>query len=162
MSEWVTGRTESDVDAAKALMAEIRNNIRTDSTWSLDNLTLSQKITINTGMLNSEVISRIWNDTLTLKENLEDNGYYPKDIKQPFVYDETRPESLREGYEQFLINAQNMRVAFFVLSSTPLAPDYVYGFSEMNQIETIFRDIENEWYVMNANIRECGTFECGG
>lgn len=161
MSEWVTGRTESDVDAAKALMAEIRNNIRTDSTWSLDNLTLSQKITINMGMLNSEVISRIWDDVLTLKENLEDNGYYPKDIKQPFVYDETRPESLREGYEQFLINAQNMRVAFFVLPSTPFAPDYVYGFSEMNQIETIFRDIEHEWYVMNSNIRECGTFECG-
>ena len=98
MSEWVTWRTEADVDAAKALMTEIRNNIRTDTTWSLDNLTLSQKITINTGTLNSAVISRIWADTQTLKENLEANGYYPKDIKQPFVYDETRPESLREGY----------------------------------------------------------------
>jgi len=161
MSEWVTWRTETDVDAAKALMAEIRNNIRTDSTWSLDNLTLSQKITINTGMLNSEVISRIWADTQTLKENLKSNGYYPKDVKQPFLYDETRPESLREGYEQFLLNAQNMRVAFFVLPSTPLVPDYVYGFSEMNQIETIFRDVEHEWYVMNSNIRECGTFESG-
>ena len=161
MSEWVTGRTESDVDAAKALMAEIRNNIRTDSTWSLDNLTQAQKSVINTGMLNSDVISRIWGNVQTLKESLEDNGYYPKDIKQPFVYDETRPESLREGYEQFLINAQNMRVAFFVLPSTPLVPDYVYGISEMNQIETIFRDIEHECYVMNSNIRECGTFECG-
>ena len=64
-------------------------------------------------------------------------------------------------YNNIFLNLNKLKMAFYVYSTTPNTPAYLYDFQSANNIEKILVDIESMITDMSSRFRECNTFECG-
>lgn len=143
----ITDRTSADVTNAKTLRLKMQAG---------QTLTEAEKTAFERGACTITMLNRIENAKKTLVDSLKDKGYYTGANYKTWTYSDIFGGT---DYTTFLNDIRNLRYAFYMQS--PLAPDYLYGYKEANDIEQILVDIESYINSMVENYKICGTFVCG-
>lgn len=147
----ITDRTQEDVDSAK--------NIIDSKVKLFLELTDEDLITLERGTIGIGTINRIGSKQEELKNKMESNGYFVKNIKtKTWDYSDIFGET---DFLQLINNTILLKEAFFVYSDTPQNAYPSYDYKNINNLEKILVDIENILDYMIANFRECGTFYSG-
>lgn len=147
----ITDRTQEDVDSAK--------NIIDSKVKLFLELTDEDLITIERGTIGIGTINRIGSKQEELKNKMESNGYFVKNIKtKTWDYSDIFGET---DFLQLINNTILLKEAFFVYSDTPANIYLSYDYENINNLEKIIVDIEKILDYMIANFRECGTFYSG-
>lgn len=145
----ITNRTAQDVELAKTLRLKLQAG---------QDLTLSETEQIERGSCTITMLNRIESKMQELADIL--NGYsYQNHI-------ETKEWQVTElldypNYWRILNNLHKLKNAYYAYQTTPLTPQYMYGYKEANDIEKILVDIENMINDMVGRFKICGTFNCG-
>ena len=147
----ITDRTKADVDSAKEII---------DSKVKLFlELTDSELQTLERGTIGIGTINRISTKQISLKNKMESNGYFVKNINTKiWDYNDIFGEN---DFLQLINNTFLLRKAFFTYSDTPANVYLSYDYENINNLEKILVDIEKILDYMIANFRECGTFYSG-
>lgn len=147
----ITDRTKADVDSAKEII---------DSKVKLFlELTDSELQTLERGTIGIGTINRISNKQISLKNKMESNGYFVKNINTKiWDYNDIFGEN---DFLQLINNTVLLRDAFFTYLDTPANVYLSYDYENINNLEKILVDIEKILDYMIANFRECGTFYSG-
>lgn len=147
----ITDRTQEDVDSAK--------NIIDSKVKLFLELTDEDLITLERGTIGIGTINRIGSKQEELKNKMEINGYFVKNIKtKTWDYSDIFGET---DFLQLINNTILLKEAFFVYLDTPKKAYPSYDYKNINNLEKILVDIENILDYMIANFRECGTFYSG-
>lgn len=147
----ITDRTKADVDSAKEII---------DSKVKLFlELTDSELQTLERGTIGIGTINRISTKQISLKNKMESNGYFVKNINTKiWDYNDIFGEN---DFLQLINNTVLLRDAFFTYLDTPANVYLSYDYENINNLEKILVDIEKILDYMIANFRECGTFYSG-
>ena len=146
----IYNRTASDVETAKTL----RSLLQAGNT-----LTSEQISALERGSCTVTMLNRVESKQAELMTIL--NGYaYMVHIENKTDWQTTDIFTFQD-HQRLLNNLDKLKQAFFVYTSTPITPTYMYGFQEANSIEKILVDIEAMIEDMEGRFRKCGTFECG-
>lgn len=147
----ITDRTKADVDSAKEI---IDSKVKLFLELTDEDLQILERGTIGIGTIN-----RISNKQISLKNKMESNGYFVKNINTKiWDYNDIFGEN---DFLQLINNTVLLRDAFFTYSDTPANVYLSYDYENINNLEKILVDIENILDYMIANFRECGTFYSG-
>lgn len=122
-------------------------------------LTSDEKIILDKGFLTISTINRIEEKQAELSLELQKIGYFNATIETK-VWSNENVFGMTD-FRRIIDNAEHLRKAFFVHSTTPLAPEPKYHFKVLNDLEKILYDIEEMINFVKQNYEECGNFECG-
>ena len=146
----IYNRTASDVENAKTL----RGLLQAGNTLTNEQISALERGSCTVNMLN-----RIENKQAELAAILSGYAYM---VHIENKTDWQNEEIFTHQHHQRLINnLDKLKAAYYIYSSTPITPTYMYDFQSANDIEKILEDIENMIEDMKSRFRECGTFECG-
>lgn len=147
----ITDRTKADVDSAKEI---IDSKVKLFLELTDEDLQIIERGTIGIGTIN-----RISTKQISLKNKMESNGYFVKNINTKiWDYNDIFSEI---DFLQLINNTILLRDAFFTYSDTPANVYLSYDYENINNLEKILVDIEKILDYMIANFRECGTFYSG-
>lgn len=121
-------------------------------------LTEVEKAVFERGAFTVNTLNRIENKQSEISLLLKKYGYWNYIVNK--TYDMTQILQYSD-YLRILDNLNKLKNAFYIYSTTPNTPSYMYGYKEANDIEKILVDIENMISGMTNKFRECGTFQCG-
>ena len=143
----ITDRTATDINTSKTLRLKIQAG---------QTLTDSEMQAFERGACTNTMLNRIESAQKELAGLLNKYGYFVTiqnkidwSINDIFDY---------SNYMRLLGNLNKLKNAFYVYSTTPETPVYMY---EANRIEKILVDIESNINYMKSKFRQCGTFDCG-
>lgn len=142
-------RTLTDVHNTDLLRKKIQSG---------QQLTEVEKAVFERGAFTVNTLNRIENKQSEISLLLKKYGYCNYIINK--TYDMTQILQYSD-YLRILDNLNKLKNAFYIYSTTPNTPSYMYGYKEANDIEKILVDIENMIGGMTSKFRECGTFQCG-
>lgn len=147
----ITNRTKDDVEAAKQIRLNIQQNGLAPND---DEIEILERGTYTINSLNrvesKQEQLRDWLNSYGYRVNTEHKtNWVEADL---FTY---------QDHQRILNNLKALRKAFFVFSTTPVTPNYIFNWQNANSIEKILVDLEEEFATMIDYFRECGTFECG-
>lgn len=146
----VTDRTAADVETAKMLIKKIQSG---------QTLTTSEKTAIERGTCTYTMLNRIEAKQKELVELL--NGYgYMVSIDNKINWKRTDLYT-KQNHDRLLNNLNNLKDAYYTYQGTPTTPDYLFNYTNANDVEKILVDIENIIDDMVTRFRECNTFYCG-
>ena len=143
-------RTQNDVDAAL--------DLRNTKVKSFAELTESEILTLERGMLTINTLNRIENKQKEIKE-LFSNIAISVDIQNK-VWDNTEIFD-KTNFERILNNLNILIENFCVYSNTPNVPNVSYHFEDINSIEKILFDLEELYNKTLQSFKHCGTLYCG-
>ena len=147
----IYNRTASDVETAKTLrgLLQARNTLTSEQIAELERLSCTD-----------DMLNRVENKQAELAVILSGYAY--------MVHIENKTDWQNEEifthqhHQRLLNNLDALKQAYYIYSTTPKTPTYMYGYEEANSIEKILVDIEAMIEDMEGRFRECGNFECGG
>ncbi len=146
----IDNRTLADVETAKTL----RGLLQAGNTLTNEQITALERGSCTINMLN-----RVEMKQAELAVIL--SGYaYMVHIENKTNWQTSDIFTFQE-HQRLLNNLDILKQAYYIYSTTPKTPTYMYGYEEANSIEKILVDIENMIADMASRFRECGTFECG-
>ena len=58
-----------------------------------------------------------------------------------------------QHHQRLINNLDKLKAAYYIYSSTPITPTYMYGYQEANSIEKILVDIEAMITIWNSFVR---------
>lgn len=145
----ITDRTASSSTVAKSLLLKAQSG---------QSLTAEEISAFERGTCTVTMLNRIENAQKELAETLNSMGYSVSIVNKIWNYSQKLPYM---DYLRIIGNLNKLKNAYYVLSTTPRTPTYIYGWSESNAIEKILVDIESVINDMKSKYRECGTFNCG-
>lgn len=147
----ITDRTKADVYSAKEI---IDSKVKLFLELTDEDLQILERGTIGIGTIN-----RISNKQISLKNKMESNGYFVKNINTKiWDYNDIFGEN---DFLQLINNTFLLRDAFFTYLDTPANVYLSYDYENINNLEKILVDMEKILDYMIANFRECGTFYSG-
>ncbi len=146
----ITDRTAADVENAKIL----RKKVQSGQTLTSAEKSAIERGTCTVTMLNrveskQKEVAEILNSYLYMVHIVNKTNWSNKDI---FTY---------QDHMRLLNNLDKLKQAFYIYSTTPQTPDYLYNHINANAAEKILVDIENMIDDMIGRFRECNTFYCG-
>lgn len=145
-------RTQNDVDAAL--------DLRNTKVKAFAELTVSEILTLERGMLTINTLNRIENKQQEIK-NLFSNIAISVDIQnKDKAWDSTEIFD-KADFERILNNLNILIKNFCVYSNTPDVPNVSYHFEDINSIEKILFDLEELYNKTLQSFRYCGTLYCG-
>lgn len=145
----ITDRTEASVAVAKSLLLKAQSG---------QTLTAEEISAIEKGICSITMLNRVENAQKELAETLNSMNYSVSIENKNWTYAEIFSYM---DYLRIIGNLNKLKNAYYVLSTTPRTPTYIYGWNEANAIEKILVDIESVINDMKSKYRECGTFNCG-
>ena len=144
-------RTAEDIENAKAVRVRLQSG---------EELTEDDVIVLERGCMTVNTINRINDKQTELKNQLNDMGYWDTGISVMNVW-ETKHVFRENHFKQLIDNANILRNAFFVYSSTPSTPSVSYHYTNVNALEKILFDLGEMICDVKNHYRICGDFECG-
>lgn len=144
-------RTQNDVDTAIIL--------RREKVQTFQELSESEIVTLEKGMLTINTLNRIEIKQEELKNLFNDMGYWNTPIIKK-TWGENDIFNADE-FQRIVDNTNILRQAFFVYKATPNTPPISYYWDDINSLEKILYDLDVMINDVKSNYRECGTFECG-
>lgn len=147
----IFNRTQSDVNDAIRIRAEkIQNGIE---------LTNDDVISLERGMLTFNTLNRIEEKQETLKNLINELGYWNTNISNNH-WDKTKIFT-ESDFQRIVNNTKILRDAFITFSTTPKKINTSYHFDNINSIERILYDLDLMIDDVKGLYRECGNIESG-
>ena len=150
----ITDRTQADIDKAltyrKLVIANPTGPLPSDFNRVM-----------NRGCCDSTMLKRINSQLGSIQYLLKRYGYYTSFVFPDEDLDNANTIFSRELYEQVFKNVKNAKDNFWVYSTTPEIPTYLYGWREANDIEKVLEDIGKTINDMVDCMRECNEVICG-
>lgn len=148
----ITDRTQADVDKAK--------KIRTEKVQTLKELTDSEIIILERGMLTINTLNRIEEKQNELKNLINGLGYW--NTSTTSKTDWTNTDIFTEAELRRITDNENiLRKAFFTYKNTPETPNISFHYEDINSLEKILVDLDIMINDVKSNFRECGSCNCG-
>lgn len=157
MISTITNRTAADL----ALAITLRNSMIAGQTPSVPQLYAK----LERGFFTYLTVYRIETAQEELSNVLKSYGYSNdvKFFKKHSIMDSWSDEIYSyDQYQQLIKNNKSLMNSFCVYSTTPVCPEYLYEYNNLNDFEKILADIQELIYEMEDNFKKCGTIQCGG
>lgn len=150
----ITDRTQADIDKAltyrKLVIANPTGTLPSDF----------NRVIIR-GACNSTMLNRIDTQLVWIKNRLRTYGYSTQIVFAGKDWSNSNEIVDRVSYELVFKNVKNAKDNFWVYSTTPEIPTYLYGWREANDIEKVLEDITDAIYDMIDCMKQCNEVTCG-
>ena len=147
----IFNRTQSDVNEAITIRAEkIQKGIE---------LTSDDVISLERGMLTFNTLNRIEEKQETLKNLINELGYWNTNISNNH-WDKTKIFT-ESDFQRIINNTKILSDAFLTFSTTPKKINTSYHFDNINSIERILYDLDLMIDEVKSLYKECGNIESG-
>nr|DAG72228.1 MAG TPA: hypothetical protein [Caudoviricetes sp.] len=107
------------------------------------------------------MLNRIDTQLVWIKNRLRTYGYSTQIVFAGKDWSNSNEIVDRVSYELVFKNVKNAKDNFWVYSTTPEIPTYLYGWREANDIEKVLEDITDAIYDMIDCMKQCNEVTCG-
>ena len=146
----IFNRTIEDVQKAKKIIEEKVKKFQA--------LSATEQDVLDRALLNVKALNRIESKQISLKQELQDMGYYAHTANSSWTEDVWFNTA---DWLRLIDNTFALRDAFFVYSTTPMVVLPKYSFLYVNNLEKILYDLQTMIDFTKSIYRESDTFEAG-